>query len=165
VCGRTTACCVPPRLSRLPRYGRRSRRRVLSRVARRETLHYALDSPPIMTTLTHYPNPADDAYQRAVASAHQKLNHAIVDTHKVRPPVSESWRRCLDLHHKPGRVTSPATISSETLAHYRTSHPLSLVVPMLETLLAPAHAVGLITAISNTEGHLLWVDGPRQTRA
>src|SRR5699024_12791388 len=44
-------------------------------------------------------------------------------------------------------------------------HPLSLVVPMLETLLAPAHAVGLITAISNTEGHLLWVDGPRQTRA
>lgn len=118
-----------------------------------------------MTTLTHYPNPADDAYQRAVASAHQKLNHAIVDTHKVRPPVSESWRRCLDLHHKPGRVTSPATISSETLAHYRTSHPLSLVVPMLETLLAPAHAVGLITAVSNTEGHLLWVDGPRQTRA
>src|SRR5690625_7745368 len=114
-----------------------------------------------MTTLMHYPNPADDAYQRAVASAHQKLNHAIVDTHKVRPPVSESWRRCLDVHHKPGRVTSPATISSETLAHYRTSHPLSLVVPMLETRLAPAHAVRLITATCNTAVHRPWVVRPR----
>src|SRR5699024_6420172 len=32
------------------------------------------------------------------------------------------------------------------------------------TLLAPAHDVGLITAISNTAGHLLWVDGASTMR-
>lgn len=118
-----------------------------------------------MSDLAHFRNPADDDYQRAVTTAHQQLHDAVVDSRIVRQPVSESWRRCLQLHRSPERVTTPATIPSDTLAAHRSSHPLALVLPMLETLLAPAHAVGLITAISNTEGHLLWVDGATQTRA
>jgi len=117
-----------------------------------------------MSTLAHYPNPADETYQRAVATAHQQLEHSIIDTSRVRPPVSDSWRRCLDLHSSPERVTAPATIPDDTLARYRTTHPFTQVLPIVEKLLAPAHEVGLITAISNTEGHLLWVDGARQTR-
>ena len=118
-----------------------------------------------MSDLAHFRNPADDDYQRAVTTAHQQLHDAVVDSRIVRQPVSESWRRCLQLHRSPERVTTPATIPSDTLAAHRSSHPLALVLPMLETLLAPAHAVGLITAISNTEGHLLWVDGATQMRA
>lgn len=118
-----------------------------------------------MTTLAQHPNPADDAYQRAVATAHQQLSQSVIDTRTVRPSVSESWRRCLEMHRTPHRVTTPATISSDTLAHHRRAHPLTQVLPILETLLAPAHAVGLITAISNTAGHLLWVDGATQMRA
>lgn len=121
-----------------------------------------------MTTIHQYANPAnpaDDAYQRAVAAAHQKLHHAVVDTTRVRSPVSESWKRCLTLHNSPERVTKPATIPTATLAHHRKTHPLTAVLPLLETLLAPAHAVGLITAVSNTDGHLLWVDGAHQMRA
>src|SRR5690625_5269948 len=118
-----------------------------------------------MSTLAHYPNPADETYQRAVASAHQQLEHSIIDTTRVRPPVSDSWRRCLDLHSSPERVRAPATIPDATLARYRTTHPFTQVLPILETLLAPAHDVGLITAISNTEGHLLWVDGAHRMRA
>lgn len=118
-----------------------------------------------MTTIDQYANPADDAYQRAVTAAHQKLHRAVVDTTRVRSTVSESWRRCLNLHHSPERVTTPATIPAATLARHRKTHPLTAVLPLLETLLAPAHAVGLITAVSNTDGHLLWVDGAHQTRA
>ena len=110
-------------------------------------------------------NPADDTYQAAVAAAHHKLRDAVVDSRTVRSSVSESWRRCLKLHHTPERVTAPATISTDTLDHHRKIHPVTEVLPLLETLLAPAHEVGLITAISNTDGHLLWVDGAHQMRA
>lgn len=120
-----------------------------------------------MTLIHQHPqsNPADDAYQQAVAAAHQKLSDAIVDPTHVRSPVTASWRRCLDLHATPKTVTAPTTIDSDTLADHRKAHPIAAVLPMLETLLAPAHDVGLITAISNTAGHLLWVDGATSTRA
>lgn len=110
-------------------------------------------------------NPADDTYQRAVAAAHQKLHDAVIDTQHVRSPVSDSWRRCLKLHNTPERVTAPETISSDALDEHRKIHPITAVLPMLETLLAPAHQVGLITAIANTAGHLLWVDGASPMRA
>ncbi len=118
-----------------------------------------------MNNLVHFRNPADDEYQRAVTAAHQQLHNAVVDSRTVRQPVSESWRRCLELHRSPDRVTTPQTIPFDALTERRSAHPLALVLPMLETLLAPAHAVGLITAISDTEGHLLWVDGAPETRA
>ena len=119
-----------------------------------------------MTLIKQHPrqNPADDGYQRAVAAAHQKLNDAVVDSTGVRSTVSESWRRSLELHHTPQTVTTPVSIPSDTLADHRKSHPIAAVLPMLRTLLAPAHDVGLITAISNTAGHLLWVDGASTMR-
>lgn len=110
-------------------------------------------------------NPADDAYQAAVTVAHQKLRDAIVDTQHVRSPVSASWQRCLTLHETPERVTAPSTISTEALTTHRTSHPIAAALPMLQTLLAPAHDVGMITAVSNADGHLLWVDGAHDMRA
>jgi len=118
-----------------------------------------------MTVLARaHHNPADDAYQAAVAAAHQKLVDAVVDTRQVRSAVSESWRRCLKLHDSPERVIAPSTISTTVLEEHRKTHPITAVLPMLETLLAPAHDVGLITAISNTDGYLLWVDGAHQMR-
>lgn len=119
-----------------------------------------------MTVVEQHPyyDPADQSYQRAVAAAHQKLADAIVDTTQVRSPVGDSWRRCLELHDTPEKVTAPVTITSQTLAEHRQTHPIAAVLPMLQTLLAPAHDVGLITAISNTAGHLLWVDGATDTR-
>lgn len=109
-------------------------------------------------------NPADDDYQRAVSAAHQKLTEAIVDPTHVRSPVTESWRRCLKLHRRPELVRAPATLPADALAQHRKAHPIAAVLPMLETLLRPADDVGLITAISNTAGHLLWVDGASTTR-
>lgn len=119
-----------------------------------------------MTLVEQYPrqNPADDGYQRAVAAAHQKLQDAVVDPTGVRSTVTESWRRSLELHTTPQTVTAPVSIAADTLAEHRKTHPIAAVLPMLRTLLAPAHDVGLITAISNTAGHLLWVDGASTTR-
>ena len=119
-----------------------------------------------MTVLARaHHNPADDAYQAAVAAAHQKLQHAVVDTRAVRSSVSDSWQRSLKLHDTPEHVTTPATLPTHVLDEHRKTHPIIEVLPLLGTLLAPAHQVGLITAISNHHGHLLWVDGAQQTRA
>ncbi|HIW46286.1 MAG TPA: transcriptional regulator [Candidatus Yaniella excrementigallinarum] len=118
-----------------------------------------------MTQLDHqHSDPADNAYQQAVTAAHEKLTDAVVDPTHVRSQVTDSWRRCLALHDNPAKVTTPVTISTESLADHRKTHPIAAVLPMLRTLLAPAHDVGLITAISNPYGHLLWVDGATKTR-
>ena len=119
-----------------------------------------------MTLIKQHPrqDPADDGYQRAVAAAHQKLHDAVIDTTGVRSTVTDSWRRSLELHATPKTVTTPDSIPKDTLAEHRKSHPIAAVLPMLRTLLAPAHDVGLITAISNTAGHLLWVDGASTMR-
>src|SRR5699024_12797264 len=98
-----------------------------------------------MTQLEHqHSNPADDAYQQAVATAHEKLTNAVVDPTHVRPPVTDSWRRCLALHVNPAKVTTPATISTKSLADHRNNHPISAVFAILPTLLAPAHDLGLL---------------------
>lgn len=119
-----------------------------------------------MTVLAQaHHNPADDAYQQAVAAAHRTLTDtAVVDVNRVRTPVSESWQRCLKFHPTPEQAPTPETLSAKALAVHRQQHPITAVLPMLETLLAPAHQVGLITAICNTAGHLLWVDGASSTR-
>lgn len=119
-----------------------------------------------MTLIEQHPrhNPADDNYQRQVAAAHQKLHDAVIDTTGVRSTVTESWRRSLALHATPKTVTTPVSIAADALAEHRKTHPIAAVLPMLRTLLTPAHDVGLITAISNTAGHLLWVDGASTMR-
>src|SRR5699024_4291582 len=124
-----------------PRRGRWSRCRLLGGNPRRQTVPDAFDPAAVMTVVDQHPHndPADQHYQRAVAAAHQKLTDAIVDTAQVRSPVSESWRRCLELHNTPETVTAPATITSQTLAEHRKTHPIAAVLPMLQTLLAPAH--------------------------
>src|SRR5699024_6322483 len=119
-----------------------------------------------MTLIRQHPrqDPADDGYQRAVAAAHQKLHDAVIDTTGVRSTVTDSWRRSLELHATPKTVTTPESFPKDTLADNRKSHTIAAVLPMLCTLLAPAHNVELNTANSNTAGHLLWVDGASTMR-
>lgn len=82
----------------------------------------------------------------------------------VRPLVLESWRRSLSFGLNPDAEPLSDVIDGD-LQDYRQAHPLAQVLPVIEKLLI-RHTVnsGLIVAIGDSSGRLLWVDGDRDLR-
>nr|WP_253259336.1 helix-turn-helix domain-containing protein [Subtercola boreus] len=83
----------------------------------------------------------------------------------VRRIVEESWQRSLELHLDPDRLTPAFDLDDDALREYRSAHPLALVLPVIHRLLI-AHTFerGLIVAIGDQAGRLLWIDGDRDLR-
>lgn len=84
----------------------------------------------------------------------------------VRGVVRESWRRSRD-----GRVgvegLPPLALSAEDLELLRAQHPLGSVMDMIRGLLIPGAAEdsGVIVAVGDAAGRLLWVEGDRTLRS
>ncbi len=82
----------------------------------------------------------------------------------VRPLVRESWRRSLAL--LVGAEGAPALdLSEDELEAYRSAHPLAGAMEMVRALLAPDADSGVIVAVGDAAGRLLWVEGDRHVRA
>ncbi|WEK13161.1 MAG: GAF domain-containing protein [Candidatus Microbacterium phytovorans] len=82
----------------------------------------------------------------------------------VRPLVRESWRRSLAL--LVGAEGAPALdLSADELEAYRSAHPLAGAMEMVRALLAPDADSGVIVAVGDAAGRLLWVEGDRHVRA
>ncbi len=82
----------------------------------------------------------------------------------LSPALQDSWRRSAAYLADPASATAPIDLADDDLAAYREEHPLRLVLPVLRRLLIePAGDAGLITAIGDAQGRLLWVDGARST--
>lgn len=82
----------------------------------------------------------------------------------MRPLVSDSWSRSLSFGLS--RDAAPmTTVVDDDLRTYRDAHPLARVLPVIQQLLV-RHTVGsgLIVAIGDHTGRLLWVDGDRDMR-
>lgn len=80
----------------------------------------------------------------------------------LKPLLRDSWQRSAQFLTDPGRAVAPVTISDADLNAYRMSHPLRHVLPVFKKLLIqPAAEAGLIVAIGDAAGRLLWVDGDR----
>lgn len=82
---------------------------------------------------------------------------------RPRRLVAESWRRsaALDPDAVPGMLDLP----DDLLRAYRAEHPLSLAWPVVERLLVRYAAdAGLVVALGDRAGRLLWVDGDRTAR-
>lgn len=78
----------------------------------------------------------------------------------LKPLLRDSWQRSAQFLADPGRALAPVNISDADLSAYRMSHPLRHVLPVFEKLLIqPAADAGLIVAIGDASGRLLWVDG------
>ncbi|WP_120005300.1 GAF domain-containing protein [Nesterenkonia muleiensis] len=82
----------------------------------------------------------------------------------LKPELRDSWQRSAQFLPDPGAALAPVEMAGNDLQSYRSTHPLSLVLPIFQRLLIqPAAEAGLIVAIGDAEGRLLWVDGDRHS--
>ena len=132
---------------------------------------------------------AAGAYRRAVERAHESLAMARLPLtpsspaaptgadeglraalQGLRREVRESWLRSLGLlpsarpavgPRAPGQA-DPATLSDGDLTAARREQRLAAALPVVRRMLVrPAAEAGMLAAIGNERGHLLWVEGDR----
>lgn len=118
--------------------------------------------------------PGDDVAQlaRTVSSAHQSFVASADPQHDedagrspVRPVVFDSWLRSRDRGVNPDAVGDDAGLDGGELDRYRSAHPMALVRPVVRRLLVDDIAdTGLLVAISDAAGRLLWVEGDSDAR-
>ena len=83
----------------------------------------------------------------------------------VRKLVQESWQRSRHLMLDPDKPLTGPSLADDDLREYRNSHPLSLMLPTIHNLLIRhTYDAGLIVAVGDQAGRLLWVDGDRTLR-
>lgn len=104
-----------------------------------------------------------------IERAHEELLAGNLDDRRlqeVRPLVRESWERSWR-----GRVgpegAPPLDLVSDELDAYRLAHPLASVMDMIRALLLPGEAedTGVIIAVGDQAGRLLWIEGDSQLRS
>ena len=84
----------------------------------------------------------------------------------LRSVVSESWRRSVRSGVDPERSLARLPLDDARLADARTTHPLAIGMPVIRRLLVDEAAeAGLLVAVSDAAGQLLWVEGDPLLRA
>jgi hypothetical protein len=83
----------------------------------------------------------------------------------VRPLVADSWARSLSRGLDPDRPRTEVSLTQADLVGERSRSPLAAAMPIVRDLLVDAVADdGLIVALSDDAGRLLWVEGKRRVR-
>lgn len=120
----------------------------------------------------------EDDYQRMVRRAHERLQSqgssapalGLADEGEssrrgVRASVLESWNRSLDRLRDPADVSVHVAYEADRLAEVRRRHPFHSIMPLLRShLIEPAKDAGLLTALGDEQGRLLWVEGEQAVR-
>jgi hypothetical protein len=83
-----------------------------------------------------------------------------------RPLVRASWNRALEHHLDPELLLASLEVAEDELADYRLAHPLASVLPVIRRLLVrdADDDSGMLVAVGDAMGRLLWVDGDRALR-
>lgn len=98
-------------------------------------------------------------------NAELELRERFAATPGVRPFVLDSWLRSQRGTIHPDRVLDRPALDSAALEELRRIHPLSSVLPVIRRLLFDeARESGLIVAVGDAAGRLLWVDGDARLR-
>ncbi|MEU3474163.1 transcriptional regulator [Rhodococcus sp. 05-340-1] len=98
---------------------------------------------------------------RQMSSAHQSFVDD-VRTHgsTVRSVVLDSWMRSRTKGVDPDGGNDTPALTGADLERYRNGHPMAIIRPVIRKLLVEdASDTGLLVAISDAEGRLLWVEG------
>ncbi|WP_395243521.1 GAF domain-containing protein [Agromyces sp. MMS24-K17] len=83
----------------------------------------------------------------------------------LRPVVRESWERAIRGSLDPDHVLPRLDLGDEAFHTYRSGHALAVVMPVIRRLLTEdADDTGLIVAVGDERGRLLWVEGDRSLR-
>lgn len=108
------------------------------------------------------------AARRHALKAHEFLGSSVwagLPPTGLRGWIRESWERSLAHHPDPGAATPLVAFSEQELEDYRSAHPLAAVVPVIRRLLVePGTDSGLIVAVGDSQGRLLWVEGGQAAR-
>lgn len=84
----------------------------------------------------------------------------------LRRLVLESWQRSIDGGLDPEQALAAIRLDDGALADIRDAHPLAAGMPVIRRLLvASAADAGLLVAVSDAAGQLLWVEGDASLRA
>lgn len=103
-----------------------------------------------------------------IERAHEELVAGNLDDtrlQQVRPLVRASWERAWQSRvGAEGRP--PLELGQETLEAYRSGHPLASVMDLIRSLLLPGSAEdsGVVVAVGDHAGRLLWVEGDLRQR-
>lgn len=107
----------------------------------------------------------DDSARSKLAKAHERVIEGSDPVPGVRRLVQESWQRSLQLALDPDRLLSDIDLDEQELREYRNAHPLALALPTIHRLLIKhTFDAGLIVAVGDQDGRLLWIDGDRTLR-
>ncbi|MDN3495097.1 hypothetical protein QL996_04095 [Planococcus sp. APC 4015] len=103
-----------------------------------------------------------------IERAHEELlagNETDQRLSDVRPLVRESWRRSLG-HLVGAEGLPPLDLAADVIDAYRLEHPLASAIDMIRALLLPGGAedAGVVVAVGDAAGRLLWVEGDRAIR-
>lgn len=106
---------------------------------------------------------AAQAHRHALAG-HEYLERPLAlgaeDIPGLRPLIRESWQRSVRLQANPDVPEAPLALDREELEEYRRQHPLATIMPVIQKLLIqPSHDSGLLVAVGDDVGRLLWVEG------
>lgn len=109
-----------------------------------------------------------EASRLLIERAHEELIAGNLDDSRlqqVRPLVRDSWER--SWRRRVGPEGAPQLeLVSEELEQYRLAHPLASAMDMIRALLLPGSAEdsGVIVAVGDQAGRLLWVEGDPHVR-
>jgi hypothetical protein len=112
--------------------------------------------------------------QRRALASHEFLgshaqSEAFPDAEEIpglRRLIRESWQRSAKLRANPDNPEAPLAIAADELEEYRRQHPLAAIMPVIQKLLIrPSHDTGLLVAVGDEVGRLLWVEGDTGARS
>lgn len=109
-------------------------------------------------------NDAAELLQKCALAGHEHLEAWRAGTADeiagIRRLVHESWQRSANLKANPDVPEAPLAMDRDELEEYRRQHPLATIMPVIKKLLVqPSHDSGLLVAVGDDVGRLLWVDG------
>jgi hypothetical protein len=107
--------------------------------------------------------------QRAALAGHEYLDNSLTDSAMpvetpelpgLRSLIRESWQRSAGFKANPDNPAAPLAMDRDELEDYRSQHPLAAIMPVINKLLVqPSHDSGLLVAVGDEVGRLLWVEG------
>ena len=104
-----------------------------------------------------------DTWDRDLDRAKNTLGDNPNGTLGIRDDIRQSWQRALRSSVSPGTTEPRSVWSRSDLADYRNTHPLASLLPIVhKVLLRYTLDQGLIVAIGDEAGRLLWVNGDDQ---